>query len=1063
MRVRHRHRLRKFVVWTMIVLVSSLSGGLWFAYVFVTDSKTLAKVVRANAPRFLPGSVVDFTQAQWRPLKGEFHLKDLVLKQTIDEVPFPAIQITRLNLKHDARALMEGRFEPSEVVVAQPTLRICRRKDGSWNLQGLLVDPWPMTGMKMPPILIQNGTVELWSGPATPTTPEVPSAAVLRDVTLKVESAGAGRLAFDGSARGDSFDRLSLQGTLDMATGRLELSGDLARLAVADPLRSRLPEEVRPMLDQLGLTSGECDLRVASLVVDPAADAPAARLRYDVSGHLRSGVLDCKKLPFVLNDLTAQFSVRDGLLTLGRTEGFYGTTSVRIDAARFDLAGDLAHDPFALEMEIVDLELDKKLHDWTPAEFLPIWNEFQPRGRVSVTVNVGRDIAGGPLRNKAVIDCDGVGGLYKHFKYPVDNVRGRLVWEGDRVTVEELHTGIGGGLSATGTIDHPGDYAVVALTFTGRALPVDKTLLDALPPDIRKVVAEFNPHGTVRGSVSVHRLPPLRPGDDPVGRVSIDSDDLDLNEGCGITWVGMPYPINDLKGRLVLHPDVWEFQNMRGAHDQAEIRGSGKVVKLPGPGDRLNVDLHLNAEKLPFDENLRRALPQAWRKSWEYLKPRGSSDVDATIHDHYGKRPSYYLVITPRPATDVRLSYSRPAKPGIDSGGTFELRLEDVSGRFVFNNGPVDMSDVGFTFHGAPVQFARGRVIVADTGRFELGVEDLWVQGIRLDTRVRYFMPPVMAQFAEKLDDGHAFTLKGNLGLDWTGVPGTPVRCFWDKVLIVFMDNAVRLQPGLGLEHLQGQLDHVKGVTLGESIEVHGILQLASVSVLGQQIKRLESPLDVERGTALLGSLRGDLLGGELAGRVSVSLNTNPRYEADIAVRGADLQQYAQTLPGHQSYRGLIHARLALNGSGSDLRTIQGKGEAHLVDGDLGQLPIYLRLVNVLQLQLTPATKAAFDSADVVWTIRNGKTYFDPVRLTGNPFSLQGPGEMGVQGDLDLRLSVLYGRDKWHVGWVSDLFREASSKLWVVRVRGTPTFPQFKIEPLPELKLIGQRREEERR
>jgi hypothetical protein len=248
----------------------------------------------------------------------------------------------------------------------------------------------------------------------------------------------------------------------------------------------------------------------------------------------------------------------------------------------------------------------------------------------------------------------------------------------------------------------------------------------------------------------------------------------------------------------------------------------------------------------------------------------------------------------------------------------------------------------------------------------------------------------------------------------------------------------------------------VHGVANGESFEVHGVLQLASMSLLGQQIRRLESPLDVVRGAARLDSIRGELLGGKVTGQMSVSLDTTPKYEAAIAVTGADLQQYAMTLSGHQGYRGLVNARIALNGSGSDLRTIQGDGEAHVIDGDLGQLPVFLRLVNVLQL--SPATKTAFDSADVVWTVQNGRTDFHPVRLTGKPFSLMGPGTMDVQGDLDERL---------HIGFLSDLVREASGQLWVVRVRGTPAFPQPKLEPLPELipelKILGQRRDAEGR
>src|SRR5262249_4859743 len=93
---------------------------------------------------------------------------------------------------------------------------------------------------------------------------------------------------------------------------------------------------------------------------------------------------------------------------------------------------------------------------------------------------------------------------------------------------------------------------------------------------------------------------------------------------------------------------------------------------------------------------------------------------------------------------------------------------------------------------------------------------------------------------------------------------------------------------------------------------------------------------------------------------------------------------------------------------------------------------------------------------------RNGESYLDPIKFTGNAFSLQGRGTMGVQGDLDLKLHVLYGRDQLHLPIFSDALREASGQFFLVRVLGTPSFPKFKLDPLPgvsaPLRALGSRR-----
>jgi hypothetical protein len=1058
MRVRRRiwirSRVWKFLFWGTILVLASVSGGLWFAYAYVTDSATVAGMIRAEAPRYLPGSQLDLGRVRVRPFAGEIAMSHVAVRQPLDGALFLVSRLPWLHIQHDARAMFKGRFVPREVVVAQPTLRLRRRKDGTWNFQGLLADPWPGPPLKeTPPVLIQNGTVELVEGDDS-------SVAVLREVMLKVESTAPRVYQFEGSARGDAFDRVSLQGTIDTATGRVALRGDVSRLAVSDTSYRRLPVEIRAQVKRLGLTSGEMDIRLAQVVYDPNA---RPKIRYDASARLRAGVWNCPKLPFPLNDLAASVTLRDDVLTIERAEGYNGTTTAR--AAGTLTLGDPERAPLNLLLHVIDLELDHRLHAWTPPEFADLWDEYRPRGRVSVSVQMVRAQEAGPVGFGMRVDCRDVAMLYRHFKYPLDHVQGTLIFERQQIRLD-MRTLVGNKpLRATGTIDNPGPDAHVQLDFEGEALPIDKTLFDAIPPDVRAVVKEFQPTGTVRGRAHVERIPPAGPNDDPKGTVKLDAA-LDLNERCAIKWAGLPYPVENLTGRLELHPNLWIFKDMRGSNGQAVITGSGRVEKLAtpwtGPGEPLLVDLLLNAEKLPFDDQLREALPPAWRKSWATINPIGSSDVAARIQVAPGRPDDYHLVIDPRPSTGIHLQFTRAPQPGIDLGGTFELPMEHIKGRFVFHNGTVTMKDVGFLFHDAPVEFADGTVVVADNGRFRLGVKDLRARDFRLDAQLRRIMPPVMAQFARRLDDGKTFRVNGNLRLAWSGRDKDPVLCEWDKAKVILNDNTI--QAGLPLEHLQGQLDSVWGRFNGESLEVHGALQLESISLLGQQVTRLGSPIDVQGGVARLSDIRGSFLGGEIAGRFAVSLDAIPHYNASIVVQGADLERYAQSLPGHQNFRGQVYGRLDLNGFGNDLHTLQGQGEAHIVRGDLGELPGFLRLVKLLNL--SPATKTAFDSADIAITIRDGKSLLDPIRFTGDAFSLHGRGTLDLQGDLDLRLRVLYGRDTLRLRLVSDALREASGQFFIVHVLGTPAFPKFKLEPLPQVsdrvKSLGQRRAEQR-
>jgi hypothetical protein len=541
---------------------------------------------------------------------------------------------------------------------------------------------------------------------------------------------------------------------------------------------------------------------------------------------------------------------------------------------------------------------------------------------------------------------------------------------------------------------------------------------------------------------------------------------LDLNPRCEITWVDLPYPIRNLTGQLELHPDLWIFKNMRGRNGQEIITGNGRVQKMDGPDlpngePPLKIDLRIQAENLPFNEVLRKSLQRAWQKTWAIINPTGASDIDATIHIEPGKPDKNHIAIFPRPESTVRLVIPRiPATGnGADQGGTIELRMENVRGRFDFDNGKVSMRGVNFFFHGAPVRFASGEVMVEDSGRFALSASDLWVKEIRLDSSLRNIMPPLMAQFALRLDDGRPFTATGNLQIGWSGTIGELAWCRFDKTKAIFIDNSIKA--GIPLEHIQGQLEEVSGWSNGQAVEVQGIVRLGSVSFLGQQITQLESPFQVKNGVARLIDLRGRLLKGELQGNGAISLDATPKYSTSLRLLGAEIQEYAQTQPGRQTFRGTLNASIDLSGLGTDIRGLQGKGDAHVTQGSLGEMPVVLRFAKLLNINLAllnssrGSGKSMFDTADIEFRIVNGETIIDPIKFTGSAFSLQGRGKRDPMGNLDLRLHPLYGRDRFHLPILSDAIREASGQFFIIRVLGNSSSIKYKLEPLPPVQKLG--------
>jgi hypothetical protein len=1065
-----RRRLSKILGWGIVLTLAIVTGGVTAAYFCVTDSATLADHIRREAPKFLPGCLVETTRVKLRPLWGDLTLQSVLVRSpgSGEALGASLASAHRVVVRFDPWAMLKGRFELRDVTLLQPKLKLRRRDDGSWNVQGLLADPWPLQkGGPTPPIEVREGTIELAEGAKDSMT-------LLRDVTVKVAASTGldGPIPFEMTAKGGTglFDRVGVRGTIDPSTGHLILKdGELVRLTLSEAYRDRLPVEVSGWLASAGLAGGEVDLDLPALDFDPLANP---RLHYHASARLRRGLWKCKKLPFSISDVSVNAEARDGEIAILDAHGNDGKTALSLTGvARLDQA-DPKRSTFRVVAGADNLELDRRLRDWLPeGPHREIWDAYFPNvaasstsaGRVSASVAVTRAQPGAEPEFVADVRCLDVSMKYKHFAYPVDHITGTIHATKKRMDLAVRTMVNDRPVKVTGTVKNPGPDAIADLTFEIESLPLNAALFNALPPEVKPKVASFQPTGTIGGKATLHRDPPLTKKDDPRGRVEFHAW-IDLNPGCSVTWEGLKYPVRDLVGHLEIHPDWWIFRDMQGKNGQAAITVTGEVRQLntskPQVGaDALKVHVELKARNLPFDQQLRDALPTPWKVTWGTLNPSGASDIDATIDvdplKPLATRDHDRIVIVPLAATGVKLRFNPLVGPGAPTvPSQIELRMDDVGGTFVYDTADTphtSMTDVHFTFQRAPVNFASGKVDVRDTGQFQLDVDDIQVENLRLDEDLRRYMPPVMANFSRRLDDLKIANIKADLGLGWSGKLGESAWCRWNEALVILDNNKISIGSDFGLEHIQGELNHVAGSFNGRDFQVKGLIDLESVTLFGQQVTALTSDLEVEGGFARLERIKGKVLGGELNGHVRASLEASPSYSMLMEVKQADLQEYARTQPGHQEFKGRLNARVDLAGLGYDPHTITGDGSARIVHGDLGTLPAALRFVNVLKSASLSRreAKTAFDTAEVSFRVRNGETTLDPVRLVGNTITLEGNGTLDVRGQIDLKLRILPLRDAVQIPLISDLTRGLSGQILRVHVLGPVAAPDIKPEPIP--------------
>lgn len=1123
----------------VLVLVTGLAVAAFF---YVQDGDYFRQQIIAQSPRFFPTSRLEIAHARIRPLLGECVLEHMRLWQnpptephsgTPNDTPpvernqgasgpalssitakpataltpvkpqvplIPTLRLPFIRLVFDPWSLFEENWKVEKIVVAQPTLRLQRSIDGKWNFNSLFATPMPLKSSgKMPAIQISKGTLELiqhTAGEPAKGTKEQATPAVLRDVELTIEPTSSSQVVkFSGSAQGTWAERLQIQGTANLETGTVELGGSIIGLDAGPRMISELRPEFSADWQKLGLDDVQCNLylETATLQLSKGQVKPASyRLRADV---LR-GRLQRPELPFPLSDIRGTLVVKDDQLLIERAEAVHGKTILR--AMGKSGAMNWRTDPLDITLSAINLPIDQRLQRVTPPQWQNFWVEYLPRGELNLAIRMVRNRPGGEIGFGVNADCRDVAICYEFFPYPLEHIWGQITWSGDTIRLGNpdkpplesgLRTLLGNRPAAiTGTIRKPGPRAEVDLRFEAENMSVDETLLNALPPDTRRVVDAFQPAGEVRARAHITRQPPTKPGEPPIGKVEVHTT-IDLVDRCSIRWAGMPYPISNLKGTLQLHPDYWVFENITGTNGTARISGKGRVERIgprktpqaPFPRRRsqappaeaseirlheiaqqrnqgqpaatvpanpspLRTHIELHADQLPFDEQLRQSLPNVWKTTWATINPIGSAHVDVLIDlDPSAQVDNRVITIRPEAETRLNLVIQRRGTDDNPRPRPLELPLDHVEGNFISTNGKVAMNDVHFLFRNSQVSMQQGQVVLEKDGKFDLWAKSLEARELRLDAGLRQKMPPVMAHFARRLDDGRAITFRTDMRLGWSGNAAEPAWCRWQNGIVVLNGNS--FDAGWMLHNLQGQIENISGVYDGSDFACDGVLALDNLTLKGFPIQHVSAPIHVEKGLVELPSMQSVILGGHAYGSMNVQIAQEPQYQASVKLVGVDLAQYARTVPGPQNIKGRVSGQIDLEGRGTDTRNLKGAGSAEITQGDLGELPDFLRFVKALNL--SPTTKTAFDSAQVGFQIDHGVTNFNPIKFQGDAFSLDGNGEMSPRGDLDVRLKVIYGRDRFKLPVLSDAIKEATGQLLQVRIAGTPSFPEFHLDVLP--------------
>jgi len=156
--------------------------------------------------------------------------------------------------------------------------------------------------------------------------------------------------------------------------------------------------------------------------------------------------------------------------------------------------------------------------------------------------------------------------------------------------------------------------------------------------------------------------------------------------------------------------------------------------------------------------------------------------------------------------------------------------------------------------------------------------------------------------------------------------------------------------------------------------------------------------------------LNGAIFSGTVQGSADISLaREDQRYRANVAVERIDFPRLTDLYFKYKTAQGFMNGHFEWTGVGSDARSINGKGEVEVRNGDVFAIPIFGPLSDLLDKVLPGIGYHVARKASATFTMRDGVIRTPDFHVDGGLFGMVGHGEaqcLDNKIDFDLRIDA---------------------------------------------------------
>ena len=173
-------------------------------------------------------------------------------------------------------------------------------------------------------------------------------------------------------------------------------------------------------------------------------------------------------------------------------------------------------------------------------------------------------------------------------------------------------------------------------------------------------------------------------------------------------------------------------------------------------------------------------------------------------------------------------------------------------------------------------------------------------------------------------------------------------------------------------------------------------------------VDRISAKLLFTDNRLQLSDVQGSLFSGRVRGDADISLaRGDPRYQANMVVENVDFPRVAALYFKYETPRGQLSGTYDWTGSGSEPRSMRGKGTAKVVEGDIFAIPVFGPLSGMLSAIVPGAGYSLAHKATTSFVIKDGVFHTDDFRVSGNLFGMIGHGDVRFLEDkLDFDIRV---------------------------------------------------------